>query len=108
MTDVAGVISGASTTTPGSHRRVSIFDIFEDNEEFTKTMMKPLTVQQREVLRMLSMVPSSFNMEYMDFCFANTYDKGENATNANRPVGAAHQATSNKRSESLRKNCCAP
>mmetsp|Transcript_7963 Transcript_7963/g.15868 ORF Transcript_7963/g.15868 Transcript_7963/m.15868 type:complete len:1179 (+) Transcript_7963:226-3762(+) len=84
-TDVpkAGIITGGglTTLTPSSrtgsaHRRVSVLESFlDENEDFMQIMMKPLTGQQLDVLRMLSLVPSSFNMEYMGFCFERTLVK---------------------------------
>ena len=81
-TDVGGIGAGRGdpgpTTTPGTtKRRVSIFDIFQENEEFTTTILNSLTAQQLEVLRMLSMVPSSFDMEYVEYCWNQVKEKYE-------------------------------
>lgn len=64
MADRGSVNSHAN---PG--RRQSIFDIFQPENDVTQTVIHSLSTEQKSLLQMVSIVPSSFDLDFIEYCW---------------------------------------
>ncbi|GMH94030.1 hypothetical protein TL16_g12791 [Triparma laevis f. inornata] len=64
MADRGSVNSHAN---PG--RRQSIFDIFQPENDVTQTVIHSLSIEQKSLLQMVSIVPSSFDLDFIEYCW---------------------------------------
>ncbi|GMI00588.1 hypothetical protein TrVE_jg2461 [Triparma verrucosa] len=60
---------GGVVSNPG--RRPSIFDIFQPENDLTQTVLYSLSPEQRALLQMVSIVPPSFNLDFVKYCWEN-------------------------------------